>query len=531
MRRSIAPVLEGARLEKVEIRDPRLVRPFDPSIVANALVGERVGEVGRRGKYLIVGFESGRSLLIHLRMTGSLRHARSGALADDPYTRAVLRLDNGSDVGYRDVRRFGTWELFEQDELAPYLAARLGPEPLGPFSAARLGKRLQGRRAPLKSALLDQRTVAGLGNIYVDEALWQSRLHPLRIAGSLDAAELGRLYRAVRSVLRKAIERQGSTLRDYALPDGALRHDAGGVPRLRTRGRAVRPLRTTAHAHRRRRAHDHVLPALPDSAAMTPEARFDELLETARADESILGLILYGSRAAGMFVRDDSDWDVWLIVRVGAFADYEERYDSEHGDPVEIGTDTVAGLRAHGEPGTSHWWNRYAFRHAKVLVDKLDGEIGEIVDSKRTLPEDAAPAIAAAALDGYVNSTYRSLKAHRLGQVIGAHLDAADAASHLLDALFALRGRVRPWSKYLRWELESEPLGGGAAWRADVFLDRLESLLREPSPTAQQQLFRDVEELARSEGHGPVLDSWGPSLSLLRGTKSGTKSGTTKGSS
>jgi len=221
VRRSIAPVLEGARLDEVEIRDPRLVRPFDPSIVANALVGERVGEVGRRGKYLIVGFESKRSLLIHLRMTGSLRHARHGALADDPYTRAVLRLDNGSDVAYRDVRRFGTWELFEQHELAPYLAARLGPEPLDPFSAARLGKRLDGRRAPLKSALLDQSTVAGLGNIYVDEALWQSRLHPLRVAGSLDADELSRLYRAVRNVLRKGIERQGSTLRDYALPDGA----------------------------------------------------------------------------------------------------------------------------------------------------------------------------------------------------------------------------------------------------------------------------------------------------------------------
>ena len=221
MRRAIAPVLEGARLETVEIRDPRLVRPFDPLIVADALVGERVGEVGRRGKYVIVGFESGRSLLIHLRMTGSLRHARSGALADDPYTRAVLRLDNGSDVAYRDVRRFGTWELFEPDDLAPYLAARLGPEPLGPFSAAKLGKRLEGRRAPLKSALLDQRTVAGLGNIYVDEALWQSRLHPLRIAGSLDGDELARLYRAIRNVLRKGIERQGSTLRDYALPDGA----------------------------------------------------------------------------------------------------------------------------------------------------------------------------------------------------------------------------------------------------------------------------------------------------------------------
>ena len=251
---------------------------------------------------------------------------------------------------------------------------------------------------------------------------------------------------------------------------------------------------------------------------MTPEARFDELLQTARADESILGVILYGSRAAGLFVREDSDWDVWLIVRVGAFADYEERYDSDHGDAVEIGTDTVEGLRAHGEPGTPHAWNRYAFRHAQVLVDKLDGEIEAIVDSKRALPEDAARSIAAAALDAYVNSTYRSLKAHRLGEVIGAHLDAADAASHLLDALFALRGRVRPWSKYLRWELELEPLAEGPSWRADVFLERLESLLHEPSPAHQQQLFRDIEEVARSSGHGSVMDSWGPSLALLRGT-------------
>ena len=221
VRRSIAPVLEGARLEGVEIRDPRLVRPFDPMLVARELVGERVTEVGRRGKYLIVRFESGRALLIHLRMTGSLRHARRGALADDPHTRAVLRLDNASDVAYRDVRRFGTWELLEERELSPFLNARVGPEPLGSFTAARLGLRLQGRRAPLKSALLDQRTVAGLGNIYVDEALWWSRLHPLRSAGSLDDDELARLHRAIRRVLRRGIERQGSTLREYALPDGS----------------------------------------------------------------------------------------------------------------------------------------------------------------------------------------------------------------------------------------------------------------------------------------------------------------------
>jgi formamidopyrimidine-DNA glycosylase len=119
------------------------------------------------------------------------------------------------------VRRFGTWELLEPGELGPLLALRLGPEPLGPLSAERLGRRLAGRRAPLKSALLDQRTIAGLGNIYVDEALWHSGLHPLRKAGELDREELRRLHRAVRKVLRLGIERQGSTLRDYAAPDGA----------------------------------------------------------------------------------------------------------------------------------------------------------------------------------------------------------------------------------------------------------------------------------------------------------------------
>ena len=131
--------------------------------MAAELEGERVEAVQRRGKYLIVRFESDRVLLIHLRMTGSLLYAPAGSLADDPYRRAVLSLDNGSDVAYRDVRRFGTWELLEAGELKPYLAARLGPEPLGSLSAQRLGERLDGRRAPLKAALLDQRTVAGHG--------------------------------------------------------------------------------------------------------------------------------------------------------------------------------------------------------------------------------------------------------------------------------------------------------------------------------------------------------------------------------
>jgi formamidopyrimidine-DNA glycosylase len=137
----------------------------------------------------------------------------------------VLTLDTGTEVTYRDVRRFGTWELLEPDELAGYLDARLGPEPLGSLTAARLGRRLAGRRAPLKAALLDQRTIAGLGNIYVDEALWYARLHPLRPAGELDGVELQRLLRGVRKALRLGIARQGASLRDYARPDG----ESGGM--------------------------------------------------------------------------------------------------------------------------------------------------------------------------------------------------------------------------------------------------------------------------------------------------------------
>jgi formamidopyrimidine-DNA glycosylase len=221
VRRQLEPVLVGRRFERVVIDDPRLVRPFDRVAVAAELEGERVTELDRRGKYLIFRFESGRVLLVHLRMTGSFRHRRNGAGEDDPHRRAVVRLDDGSDVTYRDVRRFGTWLLVEPEELEPYLADRLGEEPLlAGFTPARLARRLAGRRAPIKAALLDQRTLAGLGNIYVDEALWRARIHPKRPAAELDANDVRRLHGAIRRVLQTAIERRGSTLRDYSTPRG-----------------------------------------------------------------------------------------------------------------------------------------------------------------------------------------------------------------------------------------------------------------------------------------------------------------------
>src|SRR5438270_9774607 len=153
-------------------------------------------------------------------MTGSLRHAAEGTLQDDPHRRAVVRLDDGSDVAYRDVRRFGTWLLLEPSEVDTYIDTKVGREPLGDaYRVRHLAERLAGRRAPVKAAILDQRTVAGVGKIYADEAMWRARVHPLTPAESLGPDEVKALHKGIRDALRAGIRRQGSTLRDYRLPD------------------------------------------------------------------------------------------------------------------------------------------------------------------------------------------------------------------------------------------------------------------------------------------------------------------------
>ncbi len=222
VRRAIAPTLEGASIELATILDPRLTRPFDPDVVAAELVRERVTRVERRGKYLIVRFASERALLVHLRMTGSFRVAPRGLLPSTHMNGqfSVWTTDRTSRIETCDGSAPGICSRL--DDIDPYLAARLGPEPLDPkLTAARLGRLLTGRRAPVKAFLLDQRRLAGLGNIYADEALWHARIHPRRQAGSLDAEETVRLFRSVRRVLRLGIARQGATLRDYAAPDGS----------------------------------------------------------------------------------------------------------------------------------------------------------------------------------------------------------------------------------------------------------------------------------------------------------------------
>jgi formamidopyrimidine-DNA glycosylase len=215
IRSQLAPRLEGRTLVRVEILDPRLTRPIDLFEVAEELEGDSVRSVERRGKYLVLRLDSGLALLVHLRMTGSF------GFEPTTHERAVLELDDGTRMVYRDVRRFGTWLVVEDAELEPYLAGKNGPEPLGPrFTAEWLGSRLAVRRAPVKAVLLDQRVVAGLGNIYADEALWRARVSPLLPGHDLDVDEIRRLQRAIRAALRAGIERQGSTLSEYRTPEG-----------------------------------------------------------------------------------------------------------------------------------------------------------------------------------------------------------------------------------------------------------------------------------------------------------------------
>ncbi|HEY0417299.1 MAG TPA: bifunctional DNA-formamidopyrimidine glycosylase/DNA-(apurinic or apyrimidinic site) lyase, partial [Gaiellaceae bacterium] len=219
VRRRLAPVLDGRVLERVEIDDPRLTRPLDPRDVARELEGERVASVNRRGKYLIVRFESGRALLVHLRMTGSFLHGTG--LPQDDHRRALVALDDGSQLAYRDVRRFGTWLLLEPEEVEAYVDARVGREPLAEaYRAKHLGERLAGRRAPVKAALLDQRTVAGVGNIYADEALHRAGIHPLRPAQALRRPQVAALRDAVVDALSAGLAAGGATIDDFRHADG-----------------------------------------------------------------------------------------------------------------------------------------------------------------------------------------------------------------------------------------------------------------------------------------------------------------------
>lgn len=217
--RRIAPRVEGRRIEAVEINDPRWCMPDPPRLLEDRLVGEVVVACRRRGKYLLWELGSLDVLVMHLRMTGVLLVDPDDGTS---HVRVVITLDDGTLIAFRDPRRFGTGMVIEGSALDRWFAPRLGIEPFDPaFDAHAMHELTRGRRAPLKSFLLDQRRIAGIGNIYADEALFRSGLHPLREPGSLNRSQSARLRDAVVDALSAGIDAGGATIDDFRDPDGA----------------------------------------------------------------------------------------------------------------------------------------------------------------------------------------------------------------------------------------------------------------------------------------------------------------------
>lgn len=230
VRRGLEPVMAGHRILAAAVNRPDLRWPFPPQM-AERLTGQSITALRRRSKYILCDLSSGETLIIHLGMSGRMliSGAQVGGFyhehpAPQVHDHVVLEMDNGARVTFNDARRFGAMDLSPTDQIeAHWLIAKIGPEPLGnSFDGPYLIAKFHNRQTPVKSALLDQRLVAGLGNIYVCEVLFRAGLHPKRKAGRIAAARVAGLVPIIRDVLTEAIEAGGSSLRDYRQADGEL---------------------------------------------------------------------------------------------------------------------------------------------------------------------------------------------------------------------------------------------------------------------------------------------------------------------
>ena len=228
--RQLEPELEGHRIERLEVYDPRWSRPVAPEELGEAVSGATITGLGRRGKYLLLGLDGDRTLVMHLRMTGNLVLVEGGEMLDpsegrrlyeserstsERHLRARFVLDDGRELWFTDPRRFGEAFLIDDADL-PLRFSRLGVEPLSEeFTPEELGRVAAGRTAPLKSFLLDQSAIAGVGNIYADEALYRARLHPLSPAGSMKPEHWVALRDGIVAALEAGIDAGGSSIDDY----------------------------------------------------------------------------------------------------------------------------------------------------------------------------------------------------------------------------------------------------------------------------------------------------------------------------
>jgi formamidopyrimidine-DNA glycosylase len=205
----------GRTIASIIVRDSRPVQKVTLEEFCERLTGRSIEGLSRRGKYIIFGLSQGENLVVHLRMTGALLW---NPASPEPFSRLEFMLDGGSRLVYTDVRRFGTFSLAKDPE---EIVGKLGIEPLGSkFTRAALAEYLGSHPTPVKSALLNQERIAGIGNMYADEALFDAKIHPLRASNSLNRREIAALHGSIRSVLKRAVENKGASIRNYRCPDG-----------------------------------------------------------------------------------------------------------------------------------------------------------------------------------------------------------------------------------------------------------------------------------------------------------------------
>jgi formamidopyrimidine-DNA glycosylase len=239
IRRQLEPAIVGRRIESAEVLDERWTRPKPPVEVERALRGRTIEAVERRGKYLILRLDGGRALVMHLRMTGNLLLGPDESPSEPRHLRARIRLDDGSELWFTDARRFGHGVVLDGAELQEYFTTRLGVEPLSEaLTTDEIARLAKGRRAPLKSFLLNQVGIAGIGNIYADEALHRAELHPLSPAGSLKPQDCERLRLGIIEALETGLSAGGASVDDYrdargergGMQDEFLVHTREGKP-------------------------------------------------------------------------------------------------------------------------------------------------------------------------------------------------------------------------------------------------------------------------------------------------------------
>jgi hypothetical protein len=242
--------------------------------------------------------------------------------------------------------------------------------------------------------------------------------------------------------------------------------------------------------------------------------QFEQILDDAKNDPNILALWLSGSRGKGVIVTEYSDYDCDLIVSEGVFKEYKSKYESIGNPDLEIFVRTLPIFKKYAEWGSDTSWDRYSFAHIKPLVDKT-GEIQQLFDNKSIVPKDKVKEFVSGAIDAYVNELYRSLKCFRDGNSVGSQLEGSESVPWLLMAVFGMEGRLKPYYKYLEWELKTYPLSK-LPWAVDDFFKKIIAISTSADIKTQKEVLRSMEPVFKSSGFGEVLDGWKEKIKWMK---------------